>query len=545
MMRVLASGLVGLGFALLAQSCAQGHASPAPGVSDETFDAGEGGARSDGGPPAAGNFALEPLPGQVQVAHGASVKVTVRVKRVDAAPQAIEVTTHGWRDGITSKPLTISGDSGDLEIAVPTGALTGAATGFIDANGGGHSASTALSLSVGGKPGEIDTSFGTNGSVGQLFGPSGGGARVAAMLLRPDDSFFVVGSCYSTSAACVVHLTAAGVIDPTYGSSGVARLGFSPNAAAFQPDGKIVVVGGSGLDQGYAGRLDAAGQPDATFGSGAAGAGIVHLTTGGNNGQNNGAFAVAVRYDGDIYIAWDNLDGAAMKNGSMRLAPDGTLRTAYGPGGTTRSLLGLTTAIAVRNNPASASKGNLFTAVAGGRYAPNSFSVVQVDGNTAGVDPKFTPYAKTVMLPNADRVGGGLGLVELADESIITAVDYGFTHSVYLRKCNAAGDGVASFGAQGIAGPFPCGGIPGGIAVQADGKILVALSAADPGGNTLKGQDALRFLPTGTLDPDFAPNGHPLNPLGSGQKVVVQKSGRIVIGGEIGASDTLIAGYWP
>src|SRR3990172_3480045 len=88
-----------------------------------------------------------------------------------------------------------------------------------------------------------------------------------------------------------------GDLDRSFGSGGTVISdfgGFSAASLALQPDGKMVVAGGSGFDFALA-RYNADGSLDAGFGSG----GMV--TT--DFGDWDGAHAVAIQADGKIVVA--------------------------------------------------------------------------------------------------------------------------------------------------------------------------------------------------------------------------------------------------
>jgi len=85
------------------------------------------------------------------------------------------------------------------------------------------------------------------------------------LLVAADDSILLPGSCTSgginaTAETCVTRLTPDGILDPSYGNSGIATLdGLSPTDAVILSDGSIV-VGGSANDVAAYGILDANGK---------------------------------------------------------------------------------------------------------------------------------------------------------------------------------------------------------------------------------------------------------------------------------------------
>ncbi len=103
--------------------------------------------------------------------------------------------------------------------------------------------------------GTLDATFGAGGKVRTLVseGNSPGGA-VYAMALRPDGKIVVIGYGYSATPApaqrmTIVQYNPDGTIDNTFGTGGIVTNSSEPWAVdlAVQPDGQLVVVGGSSV----------------------------------------------------------------------------------------------------------------------------------------------------------------------------------------------------------------------------------------------------------------------------------------------------------
>ncbi len=513
-------------------------------------DAGADGPMSVGGP-AAPLFALGPVTMTTSVVHGTTAKVAISITREIGFTDPVQITTKNLRDGITSAPLAITTDRGDLEITVPAAAAPGAADGVIEATGGGVTRTTPFSLLVRGKPGEVDTSYGAKGYASGIFGaPASSQADPFDAKLAADDSVYVLG--HQGGLVVAAHVLADGTLDKSYGTAGVANIGVNlARAAALQPDGKLVIVGGdsSGISIG---RLDATGHPDATFG-GATGTATL-VPTAAIGGLCAGAYAVAVRNDGDIMVGFDNpvaTLGGANRVAVARVTPAGALRTTFGAMGAARFAVGYLTAMTTRDTPGTASNGNVVVIWADQTPDPDVLGIYQANGDNAGTDTSFGG-AKTVPVPVAERALNqrGAGLVTLPDQSIVAAVaGESGTAAMYLRKYDTSGNGVSGFGAAGLAGPFSPGSGsalgPLAIAAQSDGKILVAVARLD-GSLQPAGQDAIRFTATGTVDTSFGQQGHVMNTVGDADVVLVQKSGRILlVGSGMPNSDVMVGGYWP
>lgn len=123
---------------------------------------------------------------------------------------------------------------------------------------------------------------------------------------------------------------AGGILDPSFGSGGKVIYRYSSesddaaHAAALQPDGKILVLGYSGLSgQSYGWldsllvRLDPDGSFDTTFGNG----GVVKQ----DFGEEDRPYWLFVQPDGKILVAISNREGAFL----VRYHSNGTLDTFY------------------------------------------------------------------------------------------------------------------------------------------------------------------------------------------------------------------------
>ncbi len=116
-------------------------------------------------------------------------------------------------------------------------------------------------------PGDLDTSFAGNGKKAINFG---GTDEVQAVLVQPNGRILLAGSGGASTMFCVARLRNNGLLDTTFGSGGKRKIDFGGEderafAAALQPDGKIVVVGDSHVQQVAITRLNANGTLDTTF----------------------------------------------------------------------------------------------------------------------------------------------------------------------------------------------------------------------------------------------------------------------------------------
>ena len=290
------------------------------------------------------------------------------------------------------------------------------------------------------------------------------------------------------AALATPALAAAGDLDPTFGTGGKVTTTFGPASGDFgldmaiQTDGMIVVAGFSFTiatpgDFALA-RYTPTGALDGSFGSG----GKVTTPIGAGDDQ---AQAVAVQSDGKIIAAGYGSDARVFSPDCTydfalaRYTSTGALDGSFGSGGKVRTPVG--TCI------------DAITDV-----------TVQPDGKILAVGTAFNPatgsldfamarYASTGALDGTFGSGG----------TVITAMSNARDH-------------------------------PTGIALQPDGKIVVAGWA---GRSRHRDWALARYTPTGALDGSFGSGGKVITDLGSGEDLasalVLQPDGRIVVAGSV------------
>ncbi len=193
--------------------------------------------------------------------------------------------------------------------------------------------------------GSTDNGFGLGGLRTIAFDVGGGKFdRLSGVALQPDGKIVVVGMIEVGSGSYdfgVARLNADGSLDPGFGAGGKSTFGFSDGdysngdqatAIAVQPDGKIVVAGSTqfagSLDFVVA-RLNPSGAPDTLFGSG--GHRIIPFNLG--NIKYDKLEAMALQPDGNIVLAGNVLDISDRYFGVARLNAKGTLDIGFGSGG--------------------------------------------------------------------------------------------------------------------------------------------------------------------------------------------------------------------
>jgi uncharacterized delta-60 repeat protein len=342
----------------------------------------------------------------------------------------------------------------------------------------GLSALTAflvLSVSAAGaaNPGDLDRSFGSGGRVTTLIGSDESDAR--AVVVQPDGKI-VVGGWAGSGTLALARFEPNGALDPTFGSGGkvttslVGSFDAAVYALALQSDRKIVAAGIDSLTQYESdfvvARFNADGTADTTFGGG----GIV--TT--DFDRFDTAHAVVVEPDHTIVAAGDSIGPGGPAAVLARYRPDGSLDPTFGSGGEVRG--------------------------------PTGF-------------------------------GAGTGLVRQPDGRLVVTGTVAEGSGTAFAAVRFGPDGSldTAFGSQGVAtAPVGNSGVPFGVALQADGRLVAAGNAADSYDQS--GWGVARWNPDGTLDDTFGQGGVVVTKAGPydglPRAVAVQRNGKIVTAGD-------------
>ena len=180
--------------------------------------------------------------------------------------------------------------------------------------------------------GVLDSGFGDQGTVTVDLGDT---ARANGVAVEPGGEILVAGSIGpdtdSNFRPFLLSLLSNGTLDPGFGSGGFATLDPAIGYAAdvvIQPDGGIVVVGSGGSDA-VAERLLPSGTLDPSFGGGD-GAQTIKIQQQGPGGpSSDSASAVALGPQGEIALAGSSFIVPDAEGLFAKLAPDGTLVTAF------------------------------------------------------------------------------------------------------------------------------------------------------------------------------------------------------------------------
>jgi uncharacterized delta-60 repeat protein len=387
--------------------------------------------------------------------------------------------------------------------------------------------------------GDLDPGFGSGGKTTTDFGGSDGANSVA---LQPDGKIVVAGSRFTgTADFAVARYGADGALDEGFGFGGRTLTDFDADddggqAVAVQPDGKIVVAGGSGtgatLDFALA-RYNGDGTLDSGFGV----SGKVLTDFGAAEASNS----IAIQADGKI-VAAGQRDGSSIGRDFdfvlARYTADGSLDPTFGVGGRVVADLGANDGIlAIRLQ----ADGKIVAV--GGSGADNAFDFV-VARYTAGgaLDTSFGSGGATRTDFGGRDVARSVALqpdgkiVAAGDTRNPATGDFNFA----LARYNADGTLDTTFGSAGrVVTDFDADSREAfSVALQEDGRIVLAGWTATSG----DGDFALvRYETSGTIDSAFGSSGKVVTDFGgrdAARAVVVQPDGKIVAAGYAHANTT-------
>jgi uncharacterized delta-60 repeat protein len=344
--------------------------------------------------------------------------------------------------------------------------------------------------------------------------------------------------------ATTVAFAQAGQLDSTFGTGGIFTTNFTApdatidNAMAIQGDGKIV-LGGAGPTGAILIRLNPNGTLDTSFGSGG-----VLTPSFGNDGL---VVSVLVQPNQQIVAYSAGFLGSTVG----RFNPDGSLDTTFGNGGfaTTRSINsgpGILSVMALQAD------GKILVTGAGliGRYT--STGQLDTSFGTSGIAALNSTVATGIAVQPDGRIlitTGSGPQSELFGSPILPSPGAGA-----LARYTTTGTLDTTFG---VAGQVSCVASAAGIALQSNGKIVVAgtitsalLTEMSEGGvvaDNQTGFGVVRYNANGSIDTTFNPGsgigtgggvitgfGNSF-PNGAAFALAVQSNGEIVVAGTAGA----------
>ncbi len=343
----------------------------------------------------------------------------------------------------------------------------------------------------------------------------------------------------------------AGTLDPTFGTGGIFSTSFTQpaaadNAIAIQSDGKIIVGGLIALSTGGSEaaliRLNTNGTLDTSFGNGGIAASNFQIADGAI------VFGIAIQPNGQIVAA---AEGGFLDEGSVgRFNADGSIDTTFGNQGfatsnSINSAPGATNAMALQPN------GSIL--VTGGGFMGRYTSTGQVDttfgNNGVAILNSLVVTGMALQSDGKILVTTGSGM-----ETLITtapALPSGIAGSISRYNTNGTLD--TDFG---VSGQAACVASAASIAIQSNGKIVVAGTITSGLAdylyngrmyiNNQTGFGVVRYNPNGSIDTTFNPGigigvgGGVITGFGSSFPysgafaLAIQSNGEIVVAGVAG-----------
>ncbi len=380
-------------------------------------------------------------------------------------------------------------------------------------------------------PGDLDATFGTGGKVITAIGSGSDGGRSVAV--QSDGKIVVAGSTGDDRGDdidfALVRYTRTGALDTSFNGTGkvTTNLGSvrdSGSSVAVQTDGKIVVAGsvvsGGNPDDwtwefnSVLVRYTSTGALDTSFNG--TGKVITHI---GGNGSGS---SVAVQGDGKIVVAGCYGGDFVL----VRYTSTGALDTSFNGTGSVTTPIGGNNDTYRCRSVAVQSDGRIVMA----GYASSFGGTALVRHTSTGaLDTSFNGTGK-VITPIGEYSAASVAVQ--SDGKIVVAG--GYRGDFALVRYTSTGALDTSFNGTGkVTTDFGGSDFGSSVAVQGDGKIVVAGSSRN---GILDSNIALvRYTRTGALDTSFNGTGKVTPDFGvgdhSGTSVAVQSDGRIVVAG--------------
>jgi uncharacterized delta-60 repeat protein len=391
----------------------------------------------------------------------------------------------------------------------------------------------------------VDNSFGTGGHATVTV--SGFNLiQATKMLLQSDGKIVIAGVQPGTAnSAFVARLDKQGVLDPNFGSGGIARPGLgsvwsaeSVNLA-LQPDGKILLVGSvmrANEPTVAVARLETKGVLDPSFGSNGISSVLIGSDTDGR------ATSAVVTSNGQILVSGALLlDTGANPSFVLRLNPNGSLDNHTGVVTTT---VGST---AIASDVALTADGHIFTVGSGVVGTQTDTDVVRYNANGT-LDTTFNGSGILTIDTSGHAVNDAASslVLDSSGRLMITGTVSGTQPTGVVLRLLQTGARDTTFGSNGIlTGTF---GDPGannaGVALDQAGRQLVTGGSFTGSTSTALGVERL----TSGASPYDAAFGSPSTPgretigcpsngQGMGTAIAAQKlDGSIILGGNCGGS---------
>lgn len=411
---------------------------------------------------------------------------------------------------------------------------SGAGAGGSGAGSGGSGAGGTGGAGGGSASGVLDPTFGTNGCARIDLG--GGDGAIAAGVQK-DGSIVLAGIARGLRAFGVLRLTPDGALDTTFGDQGVTVVDLIKDNyyheavydLAVGADDSILVVGSlSDSGIGVAVRLTSAGAPDIGFGPN----GVAQLDPwfGGSKDVWNELFAVRAAPDGTFYAA-GGASFSSSKNGYTLARFGATGQIPFTGGGVGADDVDNGTLLFSTREHAQA-----LALQQDGKLVTTSFSdqvgfLISRHQQSGALDGSFGDAGRTGHCDGQSAYCSPTSIAVAPDGGILVYGDMNGGSGVVRLKADGSVD--ASFGANGdfVTQQLQSGGSMQ-VVVQPDGKPILVGS----NGNHFA---AIRLGVDGKPDTGFGDAGFVRVQSENGQlgDVVLQQDGRIILAGTFPSAD--------
>jgi uncharacterized delta-60 repeat protein len=341
----------------------------------------------------------------------------------------------------------------------------------------------------------------------------------------------------TTGSFAVARFNSDGSLDTSFGSGGQQTIGFASSAlaeaVAVDAQDRIIVVGNVGADFAIA-RLDATGALDTNFN----GAG---KTTVAFSGFSAYARGVAVDSSNRVVVVGYITDGNSDEDfGLARLNVDGTLDTGFGTAGRRTVDFGGNSDFG--NDVKLDSTGKIIV-VGDSSGATTDFAVARLDANGVTLDTTFNTNGQLLIDFGATDIANAVAVTSSGALAVAGTSQVGSNLEFGVARITASGALDTSFDGDGvrrIGGFSGVDAIAHAVAVDSSDRVIVTGTSATTfaaGGVAFAGGDfaAVRFLPSGAVDPSFNTTGRLNIDFGGanddGFGGVLSPGGQLLIGG--------------
>ncbi len=391
--------------------------------------------------------------------------------------------------------------------------------------------------------GALDTSFSGDGKF--LYDFAGRSDIINDVAINSQGRILLAGYTTETGASsyrtdmALIRLDASGALDTSFNGTGVLQLDFGgssdiANAVLIDATGRIVLAGGAygetaSENDFIVARLTDTGAFDNSFDAD----GIQEITFTG--GSNDTASDLTIDSDGNIVVAGYTTDyssGSYADFGVVRLTSAGALDDSFDGDG--KQTLDFDGNYDYAYNVGIDSADRIV--LMGGSWGSVNAARLLSDGS---VDTSFGDAGKQTLDFWSGRGQFGGGLVDDQDRVLLAGLISRASADIGLARLDTNGVLDATFGEDGLVttdvGIEGTGDYAYDIAVQPDGRIVVAGSFYVPGYYAYMDFVVARYNPDGSLDASFGTDGIARIEFGAweavARSVAIDSQGRIVVGG--------------